>query len=186
MRTKSGMRDLFTSHNIPNPGGVIVESLEQLLSFIHKTGGVGYPVVLKPDIGVGAASTYKFNSDEEVKNWYKTEADPHIYIAQHFIAAPIVTFDGLASRTGKLLLASSVEYSDGIMEAVNEHREICFWTTRLIDPILYDIGAKIVKDVLGLRERWFHIEFFRLGKGRYIILEANLRPPGVFIPDMIK
>jgi hypothetical protein len=184
MRTKSGMRDLFTAANIPNPGGIIVDSLEELLAFNPQ--GNGYPVVLKPDIGVGAAATYKFSSDEEVREWYQKESDPHIYIAQHFISAPIVTFDGLASRSGKLLIASSLEYSDGIMEAVNEHREICFWTTRVLDPVLMELGQRVVKDVLGLRERWFHIEFFRTGKGEYVMLEANLRPPGVFIPDMVK
>jgi hypothetical protein len=178
------MRDLFTAANIPNPGGIIISSLPELLSFVHS--GRGYPVVLKPDIGVGAAATYKFSSDEEVKTWYDAEPDPTIYIAQHFISAPIVTFDGLASRSGKLLVASSLEYSDGIMEAVNELREICFWTTRCLDPILAKIGQRVVRDVLGLRERWFHIEFFRVGKGEYVMLEANLRPPGVFIPDMIR
>lgn len=43
MRTKSGMRDLFTSHEVPNPGGMMAESLEALLEYIDGPNGVGWP-----------------------------------------------------------------------------------------------------------------------------------------------
>ncbi|KAI9016653.1 ATP-grasp domain-containing protein [Hyaloraphidium curvatum] len=186
MRTKSGMRDLFTSHNIANPGGIVPEFLSELMAFVHGPGGVGYPLVIKPDTGVGAVSTHKIGSDEELKAWWDSVSNHGDYIAQHFISAPIVTFDGLASRSGDLVLASSIVYSSGIMEAVNEHRDHFFYTTRCIDPVLFKLGEMIVKDVLGLRERWFHCEFFMHAPGKFTVLEANLRPPGVFIPDMMR
>lgn len=143
-----------------------------------------HQVVLKPDIGVGAASTHKIPTAAALASWFSTTPNPEYYIAQPFINAPIVTFDGFAGRSGDVLVASSVEYSDGVMEAVNEAREIFFYETRELDPALLEMGRRIVKDVLGLRERWFHIEFFRTAHG-YMMLEANLRPPGVWIPKMI-
>jgi hypothetical protein len=38
--------------------------------------------------------------------------------------------------------------------------------------------------IYGLRERFFHIEFFRTPEGQFIGLEINVRPPGGLTVDM--
>ena len=52
-----------------------------------------------------------------------------------------------------------------------------------IPPDLEDLGRKCVA-AFEARERFFHIEFFLTGEGKYVGLEINMRPPGGFTTDM--
>jgi biotin carboxylase len=159
---------------------VLVESAEQVKAFSKR---VGYPLVFKPDVGVGAAHTFKVSSDADVDKAL-AQPLPTAYVAQSFVQGTIVTYDGVVDREGKILFALSHQYSDGVMEVVTERRDISFWSLRQIPEALDTLGRKAV-DALGLRERWFHLEFFRLPDERFVALEANLRPPGGFMTDMI-
>ncbi|WP_224363538.1 ATP-grasp domain-containing protein [Hyalangium versicolor] len=180
LRTKSGMAAVFREAGVPHPELEIVQSAEQVKAFAQR---VGYPLVLKPDVGVGAAHTFKVSSDAEVEQAIpRPPINP--YVAQSFVKGTIVTYDGIVDRDGQILLTLSHEYSDGVMEVVTEKRDISFWSLKQIPEALDTLGRKAVA-ALGLRERWFHLEFFRLPDGGFVALEANLRPPGGFMTDMI-
>jgi hypothetical protein len=180
LRSKSGMATVFREAGVPHPELVLVESAEQVKAFAKR---VGYPLVFKPDVGVGAAHTFKVSSDADVDKAL-AQPLPTAYVAQTFVQGTIITYDGVVDREGKILFALSHQYSDGVMEVVTERRDISFWSLRQIPEALDTLGRKAV-DALGLRERWFHLEFFRLPDERFIALEANLRPPGGFMTDMI-
>jgi hypothetical protein len=180
LRTKSGMAAVFREAGVPHPELELVQSASQVKAFAQR---VGYPLVLKPDVGVGAAHTFKVSSDAEVD---QALAQPlsTAYVAQAFVQGTIVTYDGIVDRDGRILFVLSHQYSDGVMEVVTERRDISFWSLKQIPPELDKQGRKAVA-ALGLRERWFHLEFFRLPEDRFVALEANLRPPGGFMTDMI-
>jgi len=94
------------------------------------------------------------------------------------------SLSAFADRNGVIVANFSVEYSSGIMEVVNEGFDMHFWQHKTIDPALVDAGKRTVA-ALQLRERWFHLEFFRMPDGSYVVLEANLRAPGSWIVDMM-
>lgn len=179
LRTKLGMHDLFKGAGIPHPDATAATSAAVVKAFAQR---VGYPLVLKPDVGVGAARTFKVSNDEAVDAAFSQPMPG--YVAQRYVRGTIVTFDGLVDREGRIVFKLSHEYSDGVMETVLEQRDISFWSLRSIPPELDALGTQAVK-ALGLRERWFHLEFFRLEDGSFMALEANLRPPGGFITDMM-
>ncbi|MFL5354661.1 acetyl-CoA carboxylase biotin carboxylase subunit family protein [Archangium sp.] len=179
LRTKMGMHDVFKKAGVPHPDGIPVKDAAGVKAFAKS---VGYPLVLKPDVGVGAARTFKVSTDAEV-DAALAEPLPH-YVAQAFVRGTIVTYDGLVDREGHIVFRLSHEYSDGVMEVVLEQRDISFWSLTEIPPELEKQGRKAVA-ALGLRERWFHLEFFRLSDGNYVALEANLRPPGGFMTDQM-
>jgi hypothetical protein len=179
LRTKMGMHDVFKQAGVPHPSGIPVKDAAGVKAFAKS---VGYPLVLKPDVGVGAARTFKVSSDAEV-DAALAEPLPH-YVAQAFVRGTIVTYDGLVDRDGQIIFRLSHEYSDGVMEVVLEQRDISFWSLKEIPPALETLGRRAVA-ALGLRERWFHLEFFRLSDGSYVALEANLRPPGGFMTDQM-
>jgi hypothetical protein len=179
MRTKMGMHDVFKKAGVPHPSGIPVKDAAGVKAFAKS---VGYPLVLKPDVGVGAARTFKVSTDAEVDEAL-AEPLPN-YVAQAFVRGAIVTYDGLVDREGKIIFRLSHEYSDGVMEVVLEQRDISFWSLTEIPPALDTLGHRAVA-ALGLRERWFHLEFFRLSDGSYVALEANLRPPGGYMTDMM-
>ena len=49
------MKKYYAKANIPTARYTLVDSLDNALNFAHE---VGYPLVLKPDHGVGASFTY--------------------------------------------------------------------------------------------------------------------------------
>lgn len=180
MRSKFGMAQVFRDAGVPHPGCDIVQDAAQVKAFAKREG---YPLVLKPNIGVGAAHTFKVTSDAEV-DAALSKPLPTEYVVQAFVRGTIVTYDGIVDREGRVIFTLSHEYSDGVMEVVTEQRDISFWSQREIPAALDSIGRKAV-EAMGLRERWFHLEFFRLADGRYVALEVNLRPPGGFMTDMM-
>lgn len=180
LRSKSGMAEVFHEAGVPHPDLIRVRDAAQVMAFAAR---VGYPLVLKPDVGVGAANTFKVASDEEV-DAALSHPLPTTYVAQSFVRGTIVTYDGIVDRHGVIVFNLSHEYSDGGMETVVEQRDISFWSHKEIPPALDVLGRQVVA-AFGLRERWFHLEFFRLPDGRFMVLEANLRPPGGFMVDMM-
>jgi hypothetical protein len=179
LRSKLGMHDLFKSAGIPHPDAIAARDAATVKAFADR---VGYPLVLKPDVGVGAAHTFKVASDAEVDSAF-SQPRPG-YAAQRYVKGTIVTYDGMVDAEGQVVCAFSHEYSIGIMETVLEQRDLSIWSLREIPPALEDLGRRTVA-ALGLRERWFHLEFFRLEDGSFVALEANLRPPGSFLTDMM-
>ncbi|KFE70057.1 ATP-grasp domain-containing protein [Hyalangium minutum] len=179
LRSKLGMHDLFKAAGIPHPDAIAAQDAATVKAFGQK---VGYPLVLKPDVGVGAADTFTVKSDADVDAAFSKPLQG--YAAQKFVKGTIVTYDGMVDGNGKIVCSFSHEYSTGIMESVLEQRDISIWSQRELPPALEEMGRKTL-DALGLRERWFHLEFFRLEDGSYAALEANLRPPGAFLMDMM-
>lgn len=176
---KLAMYRMFRDADVPTPETEAVVSAAQLQAFAAR---VGYPLVCKPAVGVGAAGVFSLRSAEEVHARLATI--PERAVVQPFVDGRIVTFDGVVDRAGQVVFSFSLEYSHGVMEVIRDGLDISFWTHREVSPSLAQLGTAVLK-ALGLKERWFHLELFRLAGGRYMLLEANLRPPGGFIPDMM-
>ena len=58
---------------------------------------VGYPVVVKPNNGVGAAATYKLSNDEELQYFYATHNKNVEYIMEEFVNGELLSYDGIAN-----------------------------------------------------------------------------------------
>jgi biotin carboxylase len=58
------MKDFYIKAGVPVARYAFCKSLEEDLKFIDM---VGYPVVVKPDVGVGAATTYKIENKEDLE-----------------------------------------------------------------------------------------------------------------------
>jgi hypothetical protein len=125
---------------------------------------------------VGAAKTFKMTSDDDIAN-YLQEKLPQDYIVEEFIDGQIISFDGLVDGQGVPLFTSSLRYSKGVMEAVNDDSDIYYYTVRNIEPSVVAAGLATVK-AFDVRARFFHLEFFFKEDGAVIPLEVNIRPPG--------
>ena len=69
------------------------------------------------------------------------------------------------------------------MEIVNEDRDLYYYSLRDIPADLEEAGKRTLR-AFDVRERFFHIEFFRADDGRIVALEVNMRPPGGPTMDM--
>jgi biotin carboxylase len=180
IKCKSVMKKIFQAAEVPCARGSIVNDIKEAKKLIE---GVGYPVVAKPDKGVGAANTFKIHNENELKSFFKTKPDI-VYIVEEFIKGDICSFDGLTDQDGNLVFFTSHQYDKGVMEAVNEDHHIYYYSYRDVPKDIEDAGRKILK-AFNVKGRFFHFEFFRLHENSEIVaLEVNMRPPGGFTTDM--
>ena len=63
-RSKSEMKLYFRIANVPTPRQIKVTNLEAANAFVAT---VGFPVIVKPDIGRGGTDTFKLSNEEEMK-----------------------------------------------------------------------------------------------------------------------
>lgn len=179
IKRKSVMKQTFIKAGVPVARGRVINSLADGRNFVKE---VGFPVVAKPDIGVGAAKTYKIHSQQELEDFFAQK--PLVdYILEEYIQGDICTFDGLTDREGTPVFYTSHQYSQGIMEIVNQDDHVYYYSLRDIPPDLEDAGRRVLK-AFDVRQRFFHFEFFRDHENRIVALEVNMRPPGGMTTDM--
>jgi len=180
VKRKSSMKEIYRSVGIRVARGAVVRTLEEARRLVAETG---YPVVAKPDVGVGAAATFKIRDDGELSSFLDRKP-PMEYIVEEFIQGKIFSFDGLADRDGNLVFFTSHAFSQGIMETVNEDADLFYYSLREIPADLEDAGRRTAR-AFDVRGRFFHFEFFRADRdGGLVALEVNLRPPGGLTTDM--
>jgi len=179
VKRKSAMKKVYQDCGVNVARGLVAQNIEEAKALIAE---VGYPVVAKPDVGVGAAMTYLLAQEEELEYFFRTR-QPLDFILEEFIQGQIVTYDGLVDQDGKVVFDSSLRYSDGVMESVTQSVDMWYYIEREVPADLREAGQKLIQ-AYGLKERFFHFEFFRLESGLLCGLEMNMRPPGGMTIDM--
>ncbi|MBN1261683.1 MAG: ATP-grasp domain-containing protein [Anaerolineae bacterium] len=178
IKRKSKMKQVFARAGIDVARGKLVRTLKVAEQFVDE---VGFPVIAKPDIGVGAAATFKINSGAELEQFF-AQKPPVAYFMEEFISGALYSFDGLVDQHGELVFFTSHFFNRGIMEVVNQRRDMYYYSLREIPQDLEHAGRQALA-AFGLSERFFHIEFFRT-QDRLLLLELNMRPPGGLTMDM--
>jgi hypothetical protein len=178
-RRKLGMKERFRAAGIPCAEGIPADEPEAVRRFVSRHG---LPVIFKPDQGVGAAGTFKVTNLEQLEAVLSHL--PGGYLVETVLTGELLSFDGLTNRHGDIVHWTAHQFSDGIMEIVSERRPMHYHSLREIPGQLEELGRKAVA-AFDIRERFFHIEFFRRDADTYHALEVNVRPPGGFTMDMM-
>jgi len=180
IKRKSAMKEVFRSAGVRVARGAVARTLEEGRRLVAETG---YPVVAKPDIGVGASATFRIDDDAGLAAFFAAKP-PADYILEEFIRGRIFSFDGLTDREGAIVFHTAHAYSQGIMETVNEDNHVYYYSLREIPADLEEAGRRTVR-AFDVRERFFHLEYFREDRdGGITALEVNMRPPGGLTTDM--
>ena len=82
VKYKSKMKEHYIEAGIPVARYYLVETLEGSKEFISK---VGYPVIAKPDNGVGANDTWKIENDEQLNTFFEKKIEGLPYIMEEYI-----------------------------------------------------------------------------------------------------
>ena len=189
IKYKSCMKEYYQRVGIPVARYHMVDNYEGCLNFIRE---VGYPVVTKPDNGVGASHTFKISSDEELGNFFANKWDDTVYIMEEFINAEINSYDAIIDSHGNPIFEAGNVTPMSIMDIVNNADNALFYIVKDLADDTRHLGRETAKS-FGVRSRFVHFEFFRLlsdheglgKKGDLMALEVNMRPSGGFTPDMI-
>ena len=189
IKEKSLMKKLYQKAGIPTARQSKVTTREAALAFIDEIGG--YPVIVKPDIGVGANDTWKLNNDEELNRFYDNL--PSVpYVMEEFIVGDLISYEAILNSKFEPLFENMTTWPTPIMEIVNDDLNLKYYTNPDVPAKLREIGRKTSK-AFGVDRRFVHLEFFRLTqdrkglgkKGEFAGLEVNMRPPGGYTPDMM-
>ena len=187
-QNKELMKKFYAAAGVPTARCHNVSTLKKGQAFIKKCG---YPVVVKPIVGVGAAETYKLTCDEDLKKFYETKPDVP-YLMEEFVYGELISFDGIVNHDGEVIFCTNHVFPIQIMDVVNEGKSVCYWGVKDIPEDLFKKGSDVLK-AFGVTGRFFHCEYFRLTQakkglgevGDIVGLEVNMRPPGGYTPDMM-
>ena len=181
IKTKSQMKEIFRGAGLKVARGRVFTTDEDARALAEE---LAYPVIVKPNSGVGASDTYKIKSAEELEDFFAQRTSGVDYIMEEFIDGDIVTFDGLTDQDGQMVFFSSNEHSESLLETVSKDKDMFYYMPREISPELVALGRTCVK-AFNVRERFFHFEFFRVRATQELMpLEINARPPGGLTIDM--
>lgn len=189
IKYKSKMKEFYQKVNIPVARYHIVDNWDGCKNFINE---VGYPVIVKPDNGVGASSTYKLSTDEELGYFLETMDQSVSYIMEEFINAEVNSYDAIIDSNGDPLFESGNVTPNSIMDIVNTNDNSLYYIVKELPEDTRRMGRAAAKS-FGVKNRFVHFEFFRLlsdheglgKKGDLMALEVNMRPSGGFTPDML-
>ena len=177
LKKKSAMKQKFEACGLETARG---ERLRNSAHGFDLAKEIGFPLILKPNEGVGADRIYKVTNVVQLKDILAgLEGD---YFMESFVDAPIVSYDGLVDQDGQMLFENSLTYGEGVLEYV-QGKDTFFYVEREIPEALRKIGRQLVK-AFDIRRKFFHFEFFSLNR-TYMPIEINCRPPGGAILDMM-
>ncbi len=97
-------------------------------------------------------------------------------------SSEICTFDGLVDKDGNIVFSTTFDYAHTPLDLMIYKMDNSYYVLKDMDPKLRKYGEAIVKE-FGMKERFFHIEFFR-DRDDYIAIEYNNRPAGGFTIDV--
>lgn len=192
IKYKSGMKPYYQAVGIATARYHLVDNYENCKKFIDE---VSYPVIVKPDNGVGAAHTYKLKNDDQLKAFLEEishEDNGAVYIMEEFLNAEVNSYDAIIDSNGDPLFETGNVTPNSIMDIVNNNDNSIYYIVNNLPEDTRKAGRATVKS-FGVKNRFVHFEFFRLledhegmgKKGDVVALEVNMRPCGGFSPDMM-
>jgi len=188
MKYKSAMKANYAKAGLPTARYHLVDGFDEAKAFANM---VGYPVVVKPDNGVGAGSTYRLSADEELEFFFATK-DPSVqFIMEEFVDGEVQTYDAIINSKGEPIFETGNVTPNSLMDVMNNADNSVFYIVKDLPEKLLDAGRRTVK-AFNVRSRYVHLEYFILKKdqpglgkaGDVLGLEVNMRPPGGIAPDM--
>ena len=182
-RDKPAMKQVLAEGGVPCAQSTGASTVEEVLEFAFR---VGYPLILKPRAGAGAAGAVRVDSDLEVPRAFNSLGGGSV-AAEEYIEGHEAFYDTL-TLGGQVVHEFITHYYPNVLEAMRT-RWISpqFITTNRIDSApAYDevkaLGRKVGK-LLGIETSATHMEWFVGPKGLKFS-EIGCRPPGVLAWDL--
>ena len=179
-RDKPLMKDFMRRHGVPTAASSAAHSAEEVRAFVREHG---YPVVLKPTAGAGAAGTYRVDDAAGLARALSDigSSGASDIAVEEFIEGHEGFYDTL-TVAGEVVYDFVSHYYPNVLEAMR---------TRWVSPVIittnrteapgYDevraLGGRVI-GALGLETSATHMEWFFGPKGLKFS-EIGARPPGV-------
>lgn len=185
-RDKPAMKEVLRAGGIPCAASAAVASLAEARAFAEATG---YPLIVKPRDGAGAAGATRVDSDRELQAALRAFGLGHgrSLAIEEFLDGHEAFYDTLACD-GRVVHDFVCHYYPNVLEAMRR-RDVSptFVCTNRIDsaPAYADVRAmgQRVIELLGIGTSATHMEWF-IGPRGLRFSEIGCRPPGVRTWDL--
>jgi hypothetical protein len=191
LQSKAAMKVFYARAGIPSARQTSLTDLDAALRFANGEGGVGWPLIAKPERGVGSGGVRRLDDAGALEQFLSTW-DGSSYLLEQCVSGEIVSYDAIVDSHGTPLYEGMEAFPPSMLDVARDRLDLSYLSLPTVDPNLARIGRRAIKS-FGLRSRFVHMEFFRLDRdiaglgreGDYVGLEVNVRPPGGPSPDMM-
>ncbi len=184
-RDKPSMKQALRAAGVRTAASTAASTAQEVRAFAERTG---YPLILKPRDGAGAAGTHRVDSDasvEEALGRFGPQVDS--IAVEEFVEGHEGFYDTV-SIDGTVAVDFVSHYYPGVLEAMRTR-----WispqfiaTNRIDGGGLYEeiraMGQRVIT-ALGIGTSATHMEWFHGPKG-LVFSEIGVRPPGVGCYDL--
>lgn len=184
-RDKPSMKEALRQVGVPTAASTAASSVEEVRAFAAR---VGYPLILKPRDGAGAAGTSKVEDDSQLEAALAQFGPGTTSIAvEEFIEGHEGFYDTICVD-GRPQVDFACHYFPGVLEAMRTRwiSPTYITTNRIDGGGLYheirEMGQKVIS-ALGIGTSATHMEWFHGPKGLKFS-EIGARPPGVGCYDL--
>jgi biotin carboxylase len=193
-RDKDRMKEILRAHGVPVARSELVTSPHELVEFV---GRVGFPIIVKPQAGLGSRATYRVTSQKDLEALAQTGLVPsreHPLQAEEFVRAREHTCETV-TIAGKPVWSSGTRYFPTPLEVLETSwMQYCVLLPREADDPTWTAFHPINQAALealfggakhGAGTALTHMEWFLKDDGSMLVSEVGARPPGVHIMPMM-
>ena len=177
-RDKEQMKQLLDAAGLRTPRHVAVGTVAGVWAAAER---VGFPLIVKPLDGAGSADTYRVDSTAELDAILPMVRHVPQVSVEEFIDAEEFTYDTICAD-GRVLFENICQYHPRpLLTKMHEWISPITMALRDLDePGLQggrELGAAVLR-VLGFRDGFTHMEWYRKADGEVVFGEIGARPPG--------
>jgi hypothetical protein len=184
-RDKELMKQVLGAAGLRTPGHEAADSVAGVWAAAER---LGFPLIVKPIAGAGAADTYRADSAAELDAILPMLRHLPQVIVEEFIDGEEFTYDTICAG-GRVLFENICWYRPRpLLTSLHEWISPVTIALRALDvPDLQAgraLGAAAVQ-ALGFRDGFTHMEWYRKADGEAVFGEIGARPPGGRMVDIM-
>lgn len=187
-RDKDAMKAVLRKAGVPVARSILASSAAELSRFVRE---VGFPVVVKPQAGLGSRATFRIASEAQLSAMlamgFSPSAEKPAQV-EEFVQGREHTCETVSIH-GRPVWRSGTRYFPGPLEVLeNPWIQYCVMLPREEgDPTytaFHPINAAALS-ALGMGTGLSHMEWFLRDDGSMVVSEVGARPPGVHIMPLM-
>ena len=184
-RDKERMKQLLDAAGLRTPWHAAAGTVADVWAAAERAG---FPLIVKPIDGAGSADTYRADSAAELDAILPMIRHVPQVSVEEFIDAEEFTYDTICAD-GRVLFENISQYHPRpLLTKMHEWISPITMALRDLDaPGLQggrQLGAAVLK-VLGFRDGFTHMEWYRKADGEVVFGEIGARPPGARTVDVM-
>ena len=184
-RDKEQMKQLLDAAGLRTPWHVAAGTVADVWAAAER---VGFPLIVKPIDGAGSADTYRADSAADLDAILPMVRHVPQVSVEEFIDAEEFTYDTICAD-GRVLFENICQYHPRpLLTKMHEWISPITMALRDLDePGLQggrELGAAVLR-VLGFRDGFTHMEWYRKADGEVVFGEIGARPPGARTVDVM-